>query len=603
MVQPLTRRARNCSSVAALLLLGVGCTGDVAGDGSPPPSPTTGSPNPGTAGAPGTPVPTSTVPGTPAPTSTVPGTPPPPSTGTPPVASPPITTCTTTPSVPPAPLRRLTRFEYANTVKSLLNVDTSATSSLPVDEITNGYNNNVAVQTVSALHAEKYVALSEAFAKEAVKNLATLTGCDAAAKGEDVCAAEFAKSFGRRAFRRPTTAADEQALMTAYTAGKTGGTYAEGIEVMIRAALQSPNFLFRLETTAPTAAAGAVVPLNQFELATRLSYLLWASGPDDALLDAASRNELSTKEQVATKARAMLQDPKGRVALNEFYGQWIGTSRLDITSKNTTTFPAFSDAVRVDMTKELPAFLDYVLFQGDHKLKTLFTAPVGFVSSSTAPLYGMAAPAAGQIANLPDSQGRAGIFTLAGFLSVQAHPDQTSPVLRGKFVRGKLLCQPPTPPPDNVDISPPDTSEAPTARERLALHLSAGNGCSGCHMMMDPIGLAFENFDAVGQFRTQESGQTIDVSGEILNVDDPALTGAFVGVRELAQKLAASEVVQDCLATQWFRFGAGRTETDVDSCSIATLQDSFSAAGGDLIELAVALTQTEAFWYRGLSAP
>jgi hypothetical protein len=122
-------------------------------------------------------------------------------------------------------------------------------------------------------------------------------------------------------------------------------------------------------------------------------------------------------------------------------------------------------------------------------------------------------------------------------------------------------------------------------------------------MMMDPIGLAFENFDAVGQFRTQESGQTIDVSGEILNVEDPALTGAFVGVRELAQKLAASEMVQDCLATQWFRFGAGRTETDIDSCSIATLQDSFSAAGGDLIELAVALTQTEAFWYRGLSAP
>jgi hypothetical protein len=604
MDQALTRRARSCSSLAALLLMAVGCTGDVANDGtSPPPTPTMGSPN-GTAGAPSTPAPTSTVPGAPAPTSTVPGNPPPPATGNPPIASPPITTCTTTPSVPPAPLRRLTRFEYANSVKSLLNVDTSAASSLPVDEITNGYNNNVAVQTVSALHAEKYVALSETFAKEAVKNLATLTGCDAAAKGEDVCAAEFAKSFGRRAFRRPTTAADEQALMTAYAAGKTGGTYAEGIEVMIRAALQSPHFLFRLETTAPAAAAGAV-PLSQFELATRLSYLLWASGPDDALLDAAGRNELSTKEQVATRARAMLQDPKGRVALNEFYSQWIGTSRLDITSKNTTTFPAFNDAVRADMTKELPAFLDYVLFQGDHKLKSLFTAPVGLVSSSLSPLYGMAAPAsaAGQIAMLPDSQGRAGIFTLAAFLSVQAHPDQTSPVLRGKFVRGKVLCQPPSPPPDNVDISPPETSEAPTARERLALHLSAGSGCSGCHMMMDPIGLAFENFDAVGQYRTQESGQTIDVSGEILNVDDPALTGAFVGVRELAQKLAASEMVQDCLATQWFRFGTGRTETGIDSCSLATLQDAFSAAGGDLIELAVALTQTEAFWYRAPSAP
>jgi hypothetical protein len=203
---------------------------------------------------------------------------------------------------------------------------------------------------------------------------------------------------------------------------------------------------------------------------------------------------------------------------------------------------------------------------------------------------------------LPEAQGRAGILTLAGFLSVQAHPDQTSPVLRGKFVRGKMLCQPPSPPPDNVDISPPDTSEAPTARERLALHLSAGSGCSGCHVMMDPIGLAFENFDAVGSYRTQENGKTIDVSGEVLNASDPVLAGAFVGVRELSQKLAQSEQVQDCLATQWFRFASGRSETELDSCSIATLQDAFAAAGGDLVELAVAVTQTESFWYRGLAA-
>jgi hypothetical protein len=330
--------------------------------------------------------------------------------------------------------------------------------------------------------------------------------------------------------------------------------------------------------------------------------VLWASGPDDALLDAAGRGELATKEQLAAKARTMLQDPRARVALSEFYGQWAGTSRLDITSKNTTMFPAFSDAVRVDMTKELPAFLDYVLFQGDHKLSTLLTSSAGLASNSLAPIYGVpAATAAAPIAALPETQGRSGLLTLASFLSVQAHPDQTSAVLRGRFVRAKLLCQPVSPPPDNVDISPPETSEAPTARERLALHLSAGSGCAGCHQMMDPIGLAFENFDAIGQYRTQESGKTIDVSGEVLNAADPVLAGAFVGVRELGQKLAASEQVRDCVATQWFRFASGRSESDVDSCSIATLQDSFASSGGDLVELAVAITQTDSFWYRGLA--
>jgi hypothetical protein len=443
---------------------------------------------------------------------------------------------------------------------------------------------------------------SEALAKKAVQNLATLTGCDATAKGEDACAAEFAKSLGRRAFRRPTNANDEAMLMTAYAAGKTGGSYAEGIEVMIRAALQSPNFLYRLELTPPKNPSDTVAALSQVELATRLSYLLWASGPDESLISAAEKGELATREQIAAKARTMLQDPRARVALAEFYGQWIGTSRLDITFKNTSLFPLFSDAVRADVIQELPAFLEYVMFQGDHKLGTLLTSPVAFVSSATAPIYGVTAPAGGGLhqVSLPDAQARAGVLTFAGFLSVQSHPDQTSPVLRGKFVRARLLCQPPPTPPDNVDISLPEVDAAATARERFSAHFNSSDGCSGCHQLMDPIGFAFENFDAIGQYRTTENGRPIDVSGEIVGATDPSLGGAFVGVRELAEKLAGSKQVRDCLATQWFRFGTGRTETTMDACSIATMQDAFSNSNGDLAELAVSITQTDAFWNRGV---
>ena len=505
--------------------------------------------------------------------------------------------------ITPTPLRRLTRFEYANTVRALLNVDATPAADLPADEVTDGFNNNAGVLTVSPLHAEKYVLVSEALAKAAVQNLAALTAnCNTTTRGEEACAMDFAASFGRRAFRRPTTAEDRQLLMAAYTAGRTGGSYAEGIEVMIRAALQSTHFLYRLETTAPANASDQLVPLGPYEMASRLSYLVWAAGPDDALLDAAGRGELGTKDAVAAKARAMLADPKARVAITDFYKQWLGTSRLDIATKSATLFPAFTEAVRTGMRLETPAFVEYVMWTGDHKLNTLLTSPAAFVTSALAPIYGVAAPANSsttpQMVMLPASQGRSGVLTQAGFLSAQAHPDQTSPVLRGKFVRANMMCQPPPMPPMDVDITLPQVASAPTARARLAEHLNAAASCASCHQLMDPIGFAFESFDAIGQHRTTENGVTLDLSGEVLGSRDPGLDGKFTGVRELATKLAASDQVRDCLATQWFRFSTGRLEEQPDGCSLTTLQDAFAASGGDLVELVVGMTQTDAFWYR-----
>lgn len=499
------------------------------------------------------------------------------------------------------PLRRLTRFEYANTVRDLLGVDASAAQELPPDEETGGFDNNAQVLTVSSLHAEKYVLLSEALAKQAVQSLATLTACDAAVKGEDACAQSFAQNFGRRAFRRPITPVDEQLLLAAYAAGKNGGSHAEGIEVMIRAALQSPNFLYRFETT-PSAGAGRV-PLSAFELATRLSYLVWASGPDDALLDAAASGQLATKAQVAAKAREMLARPQARAAIDRFFEQWSGNSRLSVMTKSATLFPSYSTALRDAMARELPAFVNDVLWSGDRSLRALLTANVAFVSGPLAQLYGVAAPAGTEPVRvtLPEAQGRSGILTQAGFLSVQSHPDQTSPVLRGKFVRTMLLCQPPPSAPPDVDISVPSIDQAGTARERFGEHLTAGNSCSGCHTLMDPIGLTFEHFDAMGQYRETDGGRVIDVSGEVTQSDDPNLHGAINGVRELGEKLARSQQVRDCLATQWFRFAAGRTEADADACSLAQLKSSFTASEGDVLELIVGSTQTDAFWYR--SAP
>ena len=521
--------------------------------------------------------------------------------GTPGVPLSPTTEACPTTSLPRTPLRRLTRFEYENTVRDLLNVDTSAVSEIPADEA-DGFDNNAALQVAPEFLVEKYVLVSEALAAQAVQSLANLTTCDAEVMGGTACAQQFAQSFGRLAFRRPITAEDEAMFMTAYAAGADGGSHAEGIEVMIRAALQSPHFLYRLETTTPADPTQALVPLGPFELATRLSYLIWGSGPDAALLDAAENGMLSSKEQVAAKARELLASPKSRVSLNNFLGQWAGLSGLHTMTKNTTLYPAYSDEVKEAMKRELPAFLDYMLANNTANLGTLFTSNLAFVSGPLAAVYGVAAPPASettpQMVTLPEEQGRAGLLTQAGFLSVQGHPDQTSPVLRGKFVRSNLLCDPPPPPPDDLDISVPELSDGATARDRSAAHLSAGGACASCHVLMDPIGLAFEHFDAMGQYRTTESGQTIDVSGEVMHAKDPALDGSFRGVRELADKLAGSELVQDCVANHLFRFASGRFESAGDDCSLATLQEAFTAADGDLVELVVAMTETDAFLFR-----
>ncbi|WP_437493805.1 DUF1592 domain-containing protein [Sorangium sp. So ce1014] len=505
-----------------------------------------------------------------------------------------------------APQRRLTRFEYNNTVRDLLGTSLTPAAQFPPDEIAGGFNNNAAVLTVSSLHAEKYLLAAEALAAEAVAgDLSALLPCDPAAvdgqvEAEEACAREFVEDFGRRAYRRPLAPQDVERLMRAYAAGRTGGSLREGIEVVIRAALQSPKFLFRLELRHELDDAGPKVRLDPYEMASRLSYLVWASGPDDALLDAAEAGLLQTREQLAERVREMLESPRARLAIAEFYKQWLNLGKLEIIVKEEGAFPGFDDELVAGMSAETPAFIEHVLWSGDRKLSSLLTLPVGFATESVAELYGVSVPPGSttpQRVDLPPDQ-RAGVLTQPAFLAVHAHPDQTSPVLRGKAIRSKFMCTEPKPPPDDVDLTPPTGEQGVTARERFNQH--ASGACAGCHQLMDPIGFAFENFDSVGAYRTEEGGQVIDVSGEIFQSED--MDGPFVGVRELAEKLAGSEQVRACLATQWFRYTAGRFETVGDECSLGQLRAEFHGSEGDLVELIVQTTQTEAFMFRSAIA-
>ncbi|WP_437821122.1 DUF1592 domain-containing protein [Sorangium sp. So ce1078] len=506
-----------------------------------------------------------------------------------------------------APQRRLTRFEYNNTVRHLLGTSLTPADQFPADEIAGGFNNNASVLTVSSLHAEKYLLAAEELAAEAVAgDLSKLLPCDPAAvegqvEAEEACARQFVQDFGRRAYRRPLAPQDVERLMRAYAAGRTGGSLREGIEVVIRAALQSPKFLFRLELRHDLDDSAPKVRLDPYEMASRLSYLVWASGPDDELLAAAEAGLLETREQLAERTREMLKSPRARLAIAEFYKQWLNLGKLESIVKEENAFPGFDDELVAGMSAETPAFIEHVLWSGDRKLSSLLTLPVGFATESVAELYGVSVPPGSttpQRVDLPADQ-RAGVLTQPAFLAVHAHPDQTSPVLRGKAIRQKFLCYEPPPPPDNVDLTPPTGEEGATARERFNRHAS-DESCAGCHKLMDPIGFAFENYDSVGAYRTEEGGQVIDNSGEIFLSED--MDGPFVGVRELAEKLAGSEQVRECLATQWFRYTAGRFETDGDGCSLGQLRAEFHGSEGDLVELIVATTQTEAFMFRSAIA-
>lgn len=501
-----------------------------------------------------------------------------------------MTDCSTV-TRPATPLRRLTRFEYNNTVRDLLGTSLTPADAFPQDEVADGFSNNALVLTISSLHAERYTVASEALAAEAVTRLPDLLPCDPAVSGETACAEQFARSFGTRAFRRALEPEDVATLMEAYA---LGATFEEGIEVMIRAALQSPHFLFRVEFSGSQPnpeAPEAMVRLNGYETATRLSYLIWSSMPDEQLLSLAESGELSTPAQVAAAARRLLADPRARNAVGEFYRQWLELTRLDQISKDVVAFPLWSETMRQALKDEGDAVIEAVVFGETPTLEQLLRAPLGLPTGPLADLYGIAE--SDQVASLPADQ-RSGILTLPGFLSVQAHPDQTSPVLRGQFIRARLLCTDVPPPPDDVDISVPEISEGATARERFSAH--AEGRCASCHDLMDPLGYTFENFDAMGEYRTTDNGAAIDVSGRFIATDD--IDGAFDDIHQMATTLAGSQQVQSCMATQWFKYAMGRGTEAGDACSLQPLQETFTQGGTNLNQLLIDLTQTEAFLSR-----
>lgn len=496
----------------------------------------------------------------------------------------------------PSPIRRMTRFEYDNTVRDLLGDDSRPAQAFPAEEEAHGFNNNADALVVTGLLAEHYLNAAETLAEKAVKDLpALLGGCAPESEGQDVCAGEFITAFGRRAFRRPLTSEEVDTLTATYARARDDFDFETAIRLTLTSMLQSPHFLYRVEFGAPLDGVTDVVKLAPYELASRLSYFLWGTMPDDALFEAAASGALETPEDVAAQARRMLADPRARVVVRDFHMQWLHLTHLDNLEKDSNIYPDFDPAVRPLLQAEAEAFVDHVIWDGEGDLDTLLLAPFTFMNGELADYYGVAGPKGKDLELVELPEGRAsGVLTLGGVMATLAKTNQTSPIHRGAFVRESLLCQVVPPPPDGIVITPPEVDPNLPTRDRFKEH-AMDPLCGGCHVLLDPVGFGFEHYDGLGRWRDVEANKPIDASGELV---DAQVAGAFDGVPGLAAMLVSSPEVESCMTRQWFRYAQGRAESTEDKCTIEDLGGEFADSGRNIQALIVAITQTDAFLYR-----
>jgi hypothetical protein len=501
----------------------------------------------------------------------------------------------------PSFVRRLNRFEYNNAIRDLLGDASSPADDFPSEERRLGFDNNATALQVSPALAEQYMISAEALATTAVTNkLSSLVPCDpTAAAGADACAAQFIDSFGQKAYRRPLTSAEKTSMKTVFDVGaKTD--FASGVRLVVETMLQSAPFLYRVEFGQPPASGESVVKLTSWEMASRLSFLIWQSMPDDELRRAASNDELTAKDKVAAQVSRMMDDPRARDVFAHFHELWLHTEQIPSIEKDTAVFTTFSSDLVPLMTEETRRFLDYVVWDGPGTLQALLTSPTTFVNDKLAGYYGVSGASGSSFTQVDlDATKHAGILTQGGVMAMLGKANQTAPVQRGKFIREQLLCHPLPPPPANIMIKPPDVSPTLSTRERFAAHRTQ-ELCATCHNLMDPIGLGFENYDGAGMYRTMENGKLIDASGEVMQSD---ITGTFNGAVDLAPKLAGSKEVQSCVVKSWFRYAYGRAETNDDACTLQGVGQKFEASQFNLKSLVVALTTTDAFLYRKVIAP
>ncbi len=505
----------------------------------------------------------------------------------------------------PAPMThfvRLTHAQYDNTVRDLLGVTDGPSSAFLGDTSVNGFSNNADQLTVTDRLARDYRRAAERIATDLLADaprLAEVTGC-APGSDAEACASTFIDTFGRRAFRRPPTAEEHAAFLEIYRRGEglyeAGSASEQGLAFVVEAFLQSPSFLYRVELSSPPAGA-EVIALDGWEVAARLSYMMWNSTPDDALLAAAQSGELDATEGIETHARRLLADARAADPVRDFHAQWLHMDRYSNIQKDPDSFPDYDPASPASMAAETMEFFRATILDGHGTYADLMTSRTSYVDATLAEIYGLP----GDFDDTPravelDPTTRSGFLTHPGFLAANAHLVETSPVHRGVFVQRQVLCAEIPDPPPGVDLElPPPDDSIRTTRQRVEHHTSPGQ-CAPCHEAINAAGFAFEGYDAVGALRDLDNGEPVDTAASWPGPDGETI--AVTNAVDLIGQLAESPTAKRCYLTQWFRYASARAEADGDTCTLDGLHTSMLESDYDVQELLVALTQTVSFRYR-----
>ncbi|HEX6764823.1 MAG TPA: DUF1588 domain-containing protein, partial [Polyangiaceae bacterium] len=421
---------------------------------------------------------------------------------------------------------------------------------------------------------------------------ATFLGCTPGSGANDACVRGFVETMGRRAWRRPLEADEVTRIMgVAANAATELGSAVEGARWATIALFTSPNFLYRPELGARS--ADGSLRFTGYEMASRLAFLISNSLPDPALLDDAANGSLGTPAGVRAAAERLLAAPSGRESVGAFAEEYMRLDRIVTQAKDEALFPEYGPTLQAAMVRDMRDTWAVVAFDDQASVFDLFTTPKVVVNAELALLYGLDATGLDsntfRTLSLPADGPRSGILGKAGFLSQFANQKEGSPTLRGKFLRTGLMCESIPPPPPNVNtvLEDPPADMPMTKRQRLERHRTDEN-CAGCHSQMDPLGLPFENFDAIGRFRTMDHGLPIDPTSDFDGV-------AVADARALGAVAASSPNVAQCFLRRYYSYALGYPERDVDGSVLNSLGTSFQASGFKLRELILALVTHDAF--------
>jgi hypothetical protein len=500
-----------------------------------------------------------------------------------------------------APLRRLTRFEYNNTVRDLLGDTTSPANLLPAEELGNGFGNDAAGQAVSSLLAEQYASVAEGIAARATATpmaLTRLAACGGAVTpaSEEACARTIVEGFTPRAFRRPLATGEADALLALYRSARAldGASFGSAVAAVLEAVLQSPDFLYRIELGAPDPARPGLRRPTGDEMAARLSYFLWGSMPDEPLRAAARSGALATADGVLEQATRLLSDMRARKVVRYFFENLLPIGGLSDLERDKALYPSFTPGIGALMEEETKRLLEYEIFTGSGTWPGVLTAPHTFLNATLAAYYKIPGvqTMGFQKVSLAGSP-RLGLITQGSLMAGTTHSNHTNPVVRGSFIVQKLMCMKVPLPDASIaeKVKPPDPYSGKTARDRYAAHRE-DPVCKSCHAVMDPVGLALENFDAVGLYRTTENGVTIDATGGVPGVD-----GMVDGAADLARALASTDAAQSCFVGHWLQLAFGKTLGPDDACLQAELEAAFKQSGHNVRQLLLDVTRTDAFLY------